>query len=189
MTHRPSTHPGTARPDIAGTTVLDPKATHGLERLLSAMQERQEQLLTLAGEHRAAISAADAGKVGEVVGKTRTLLEEVASLDAERCRLLGVGAPKLGEVGPGVKLSDIASRAPEPARTRLMDQASTLKKLMERVRAEHAALRAASESMVQHMRGLMQQVAASLSHAKTYSASGRVECTGSPVVTGIDISS
>ncbi|MEM7628293.1 MAG: flagellar export chaperone FlgN [Planctomycetota bacterium] len=174
---------------------LDAQATAALEQLLGAMHERQERLLELALEHREAISGADAGRLGEIVTRTRTLLEEVASLDAERCRLLGVGAPRMGasrnagDDTAGVKLTDLARRAPEPARSRLVERAGSLRALMERVRAEHASLRAASESMVQHMRGLMQQVAASMSHAKTYSAAGRVECAGSPVVTGIDVSS
>jgi hypothetical protein len=67
-----------------------------------------------------------------------------------------------------------------------MAMADRLRSLIERVQREHRAIRSASETLGEHMRGLIQQVRGRLSCAGTYGRGGSVEA-GGRVYSSVDV--
>ena len=62
-----------------------------------------------------------------------------------------------------------------------------LKTLMNELQRERGTVRAATESLLAHMEGLMRQVARKLSHAGTYGPQGAVGAGNQQVVSGLDV--
>jgi len=170
-------------------TKLSDEQSRGLEAILTELVREHETLERLAGEHRAAITGVDVARLRSVVEETAGALSRIADLEERRCTLLGFPAPQLGtRVAGQPTVVELAPLLDEPRRERVLDLAVRLREVVERVRARHAAIGRASESLATHMRGLMQLVAAELSSANTYSPRGRVE-PGSPIATGLDVRS
>lgn len=153
-----------------------------LEPLVEAFVAAHRGWLGVIASHRAAISTSDAARMGEMVGAQARCAAEVEALEARRRALVGL---KAGERG-GPTLTALAGMLAEPGRSRVVSMTVELRELVERVRREQAAIRMASASLLAHMRGVMTQVTAALSHAGVYGRAGRVEA-GPAVVSSLDI--
>lgn len=153
-----------------------------LEPIVLSLIGAHEELIKLLERHRAAISAADARALGEVVHGETEVLTRIESLDRE-CREAMGHTPGAA----AVTITAIAKATPAPEGPRLAESAAYLRALSSRARTLQAAVREASESMAAHINGLMRQVSQRLSHAGTYGAGGRVESKAS-VVSGLDVS-
>lgn len=151
-----------------------------LDTLLGSLIDEHRTLLGLAREHRVALSAADTKAIKGVVEQTGQVLERVRAVEDERLKLVARPDGRPNTMDELLAVVDVADRE------RLTDRASTLRGLIRAVHEEHEAVRLASEALANHMKGLMQQVAARLSHAGTYGRAGRVE-THTTVVTGVDL--
>ncbi|MFG0305998.1 MAG: flagellar protein FlgN [Phycisphaerales bacterium JB040] len=163
---------------------LDDTQFDRIEGVLGELVLAHETLLALAGEHRAALTGADPKALGSVVERTGACLERIAALEDER-RGLVCADPAT----PGPTLAELADLAPADRGGRVRELGGRLRSLLEKVRLEHGAIREASESLAGHMRGLMRQVSARLSHAGTYSAGGTVDPGRQQVVSGLDVRS
>ncbi|MFT5422586.1 MAG: hypothetical protein ACI89L_000351 [Phycisphaerales bacterium] len=172
---------------IAGR--LTPETVGLIEPILESMLAEHEVLLALAIEHRGALSKADPKRLDSIIARTGESMARIAGLEDDRCRVLGVepGASRRGMSKPTI--TEIAALAGGDDGARLHRLGERLRELIERVRAEHATVQAASRSLADHMRGVMKQVAAKLSHAGTYSAAGTVDPGRNQVMSGIDIKS
>jgi len=168
---------------------LTPEAVGLIEPILEAMLAEHEALLALAKEHRSALSRADAGLLDSIIARTGESMARIAELEDERCRVLGVESGQLRRGSAKPTITEIAALAGPEDGDRLRRLGERLRELIERVRAEHATVQAASRSLADHMRGVMKQVAARLSHAGTYSAAGTVDPGREQVVSGIDVKS
>ncbi len=168
-TRAPAPAPAPAAPDA-----------ERMESLLGALIDEHNALLGLAREHRAALTSADAKRLQGVVEQTGQVLGRIQAVESERQRLVARPDGRPGTIDELLRVVDEASRH------RLSDRAATLRDLIHTVQREHEAVRAASEALATHMRGLMQQVAGRLSHAGTYGRAGRVEPVGT-VVSGVDV--
>lgn len=163
---------------------LDDMQFDRLESVLAELVLAHETLLGLAGEHRAALTGADPTTLGSVVERTGVCLERIAALEDERRTLVSGDARNAGP-----SLAELADLAPANRSGRVRELGDTLRGLLERVRLEHGAIREASSSLADHMRGLMRQVSARLSHSGTYSPSGTVDPGREQVVSGLDVRS
>lgn len=158
--------------------------TGKLGPLLDELIEAHETLLGAAVSHRAAIARADAAAMGESADRQAGELARIAALDHRRRQLSAPFATRdHGAKGPTIR--DLAANLDEPERSGVIERADRLRGLVERVRREHGTVRAAAESLVAHMEGLMRQVARRLSHAGTYGPGGVVG--PDRVVSGIDL--
>lgn len=159
-----------------------PPPVRALEELLTDLVRAHEDFIHASDRHRDAIRHADTG----AIARSRDLVAEaclrIADLDAERRLIVEALAP--GQ--PDATLSSLAASLPEPDRARALELAATLRELVIRARTDQRRLRAAAESMLRHVRGVVQQVQQSLNHAGTYSRAGRVD-PGARVVSGIDM--
>jgi len=153
-----------------------------LESLLRELAVHQTDLLALATEHRAAIARADTGAIASCVERQAAILERSRASEQRRRTLVETWAPR----ERGITLTDLASRVEEPARTRLLALGGQVRTLVERLARENRIVRAATESLMAHMDGLVRQVARRLSQSGTYSRRGGIDA-GTPLVAGIDL--
>lgn len=156
-----------------------------LESLLSDLIAAHSQMLELTVEHRAALSRADGAAVQMSVGQQGVVAARIADLEGERRRIV---AAMLGPATPLAQptITMLAEKLPEPARARIVSLAAALRELLLRLRSEAAVVRAATQSLVSHMDGLMQQVARTLSQARLYGRGGKID-PGGPVACGLDL--
>jgi hypothetical protein len=176
--HAPARHPTPPPPTPRPTRAVPD--TDRLDALLSTLIDEHRTLLDLARDHRAALTAADAGRLKTVVEQTGQVIDRIRTVESERQRLVA------GPDGRPGTIDELLAVVHHADRARLSTRAGTLRELIHTVQREHETVRAASEALANHMRGLMQQVASRLSHAGTYGRAGRVEPVGT-VVSGVDI--
>lgn len=156
-----------------------------LEALLAELLAAHESLLELTQEHRAALSRADGPAVRACGVRHAALAQEIEKLEMMRRRLILALTPG-GAGGASPTITNVARSLPEPARGRIIASAAKLKDVLLRVQRELAVLRSATQSLVGHMEGLMQQVSRVLTQAGTYGRSGRIEAL-QPLPAGLDI--
>jgi hypothetical protein len=83
-------------------------------------------------------------------------------------------------------LTAMAERLEEPERSRVVAAAARLRDVLVRLQQETRTVRAATNALLAHMNGLMQQIARTLSQTRLYGPSGRIE-SGTPVACGLDL--
>ncbi|MBL8762796.1 MAG: flagellar export chaperone FlgN [Phycisphaerae bacterium] len=168
---------GPAGPPQSHPRPADPAAT--AQELLAVLVEIKglhDQLLAVAEEHRAALRAADGASVERCVRREVSLAEAASRLDSRRSRLAralldGLVGASAG-AGRDATLAQLAPLIPEPVRSRVSEAAAALRVTAGSVRGRFAVLHAATQSLAAHAEGLVRQVAASLSHARTYGRGG-----------------
>jgi hypothetical protein len=163
-------------------TTITAETSEQLEVLLADLLRVHEELLALAAEHRAALSRADGNAVYACAQRHAAIAQRIESLESTRRRMISALAPAV----PAPTISSVALHLPQAARDRIMEAAGRLRALMLRVQHELRTLRAATQALVGHMDGIMQQVARVLSTAGTYGRNGRIEST-QPLPAGIDL--
>lgn len=195
---RPTPAPGPLGAPVPAAAALTAAADQ-LDQTLRELLAAHEELLTLAAAHRSAISRADVRALADVLAAQGAVTERIVELERQRqaavagmIRHAGLTGPTSGFTqGPGAArttLSQLVRAISDPARSRLLAVADRLREVLNRLHAEHMALREAAESLSDHMEGLMRQVCRKLSHAGTYARSGVID-TSAPVVTALDIRS
>lgn len=151
-----------------------------LDSMLAQLEAEHSVLLGLAHEHREALTHADVQSLQRITMRTSETLMRIARIEQERQAMIA----KRGE--PVDTLDELLKRFGEDDRSRLNERRTRLRELIERVRDEQRAVKLASEQLALHMKGLMKQVSASLSHAGTYSRGGAIEAGRTQVVSGLD---
>jgi hypothetical protein len=163
-----------------------------LEVVLRHLLAEHERLLALAGEHKAAIAAADGRALGLCIGRQNEIVQRIAGLERERQTIVAAivrpGSSKPGMAGHDATLTKVTAAAPEPVRSRLAGAGVALRDILNRLHKEHQAVKAASETLSAHMEGLMRQVCQRLSHAGTYARGGSVGASVQ-VVSAMDVRS
>ena len=112
------------------------------------------------------------------------LAARVAELELQRRDIVAsLTRPSRGEK-PTVSV--VAAGLPEPIRSRVLALAARLRDLLFRLRREMGVIKAATQSLVAHMDGLMQQVARAMSQTRLYDPRGRID-PGGPAACGLDL--
>jgi hypothetical protein len=149
--------------------------------VLVSLTAAHEELLELVREHRRAISTSDAAAIQECLSRQGMLAVRVTELERSRQRLSAalIGRPK-------ASIAELTANLPAESRTPITTAAERLGAVLTIIQRENGVVRAATQTLIAHIDGLMQQVARALSHAGTYGRQGRVEGVG-PVPCGIDM--
>jgi hypothetical protein len=181
-----------ATPTPAGPVALA-AAAEQLDSVLRQLVAAHEELLRLAGAQRSAISRADVRSLTDVMSAQSAVAERVVDLERQRQGVVAAMVKLAGPAGaPGASgrptVTQLIRSLADPMRSRLLIVADRLRDILNRLHAEHMALRDAAEALSSHMEGLMRQVCRKLSHAGTYARSGAID-TNSPVMTALDIRS
>lgn len=161
---------------------IDETIVRELEPLIAALTEAHEEMLALTLEHRSAISRADAAAIARCIERQGQAAARIGDLEVQRRRMVALASP----AGRPVTLTNLAERLPEPDRARVIAAAARLRDTLTRLQRETRTVRAATESLLAHMNGLMQQVARTLSQTRLYGPQGRI-APGAPVACGIDL--
>lgn len=151
-----------------------------LDAVLAQLEDEHGVLLGLAQEHKEALTHADVQSLQRITMRTSETLMRIARIEQERQSMIA----KRGE--PIDTLDELLKRFGDDERSRINERRTRLRELIQRVRDEQEAVKRASEQLAMHMKGLMKQVSASLSHAGTYSRGGSIEAGRSQVVSGLD---
>lgn len=151
-----------------------------LDGLLAQLEDEHQLLLGLAGEHRTALAHAAVNELKKITMRTSESLMRVARIEQQRQALIA----RQGE--PIETLEQLLDRFSDDDRARISERRDRLRSLIERVRDEQQAVKMASENLANHMRGLMKQAGASLSHTGTYSRGGSVDVARTQVVSALD---
>lgn len=151
-----------------------------LDAVLAQLEDEHGVLLGLAHEHREALTHADVQALQRITMKTSETLMRIAKIEQQRQSMIA------RRDHPIDTLDELLNRFGEDDRTRINERRTRLKELIMRVRDEQEAVKRASEQLAMHMKGLMKQVSASLSHSGTYSRAGAIDAGRTQVVSGLD---
>lgn len=193
MSNRPTTTPNapSARPAPANAST---QCLEQLTGVMSGLLAEHERMLALTVEHRRAISEADMGALRACLTQQGEVAGAIAALEKQRLALVGTITGQRGTItgvpahpnAPRTTITQLAGRAPEPVRSRLLGVTDALRELLNTLHREHLALRTAAETLSSHMEGVMRQVCRTLSHAGTYARSGSVDASVQ-VVSALDV--
>lgn len=152
-----------------------------LAGVLVDLTASHHQLLELVREHRRAITRSDAAAIQECLSRQGILAVRVTELERSRQRLSAalIGRPK-------ASIAEVTANLTPELRAAITTEADRLRAVLTIIQQENSVIRAATQTLIAHIDGLMQQVARALSHAGTYGRQGRVE-GGGPAPCGIDM--
>ena len=130
-----------------------------LERILDDMSRAHDELLTISGEHRAALARADEEAIGSCRGRHEQTAARVRDLEQERA----AAARMIGSRGQGCPtIGEVARALPAKEGERLNAAADRLRERVVRLRRENEVTRIATESLLRHVRGIVAQVSGRL---------------------------
>lgn len=167
----------TLNPPAPTRGALDPNR---LDALLGQLEDEHGVLLSLAHDHKRALTQADVQALQQITVRTSETLMRIARIEQERQSMIA----RRDE--PVDTLDELLERMGDEDRSRLSERRNRLRELITRVREEQEGVKRASEQLALHMKGLMKQVSASLSHAGTYSRGGAIDTGRTQVVSGLD---
>lgn len=157
------------------TRVADPIAdlVRGLVETIDATHERYEALRALVARRREAIRTADLDALDSALREERATTGRVTELDRRRAELAGALARRLG-LPTTASASDIAARLPDAEGERLRFHAGRLRGSIDACRRESGVVRAAADTLAQHVAGVLASVQALMAATPTYGRGGRL---------------
>ncbi len=155
--------------------------TNRLDTMLGELETEHLALIELAKAHRDALSHASVHELNEITMRTSEVLLRIAEIEDARRAMI------TQSYGSMASLDELMEHFNTNDRDRIGQRRTRLRELIVRVKDEQDAVRQASENLADHMRGLIKQVSASLSHAGTYSRGGAVDPSRSQVVSSLDL--
>jgi len=161
-----------------GDRTLDPDRLDGM---LAQLEDEHTHLIELASAHKDALSHASVSELNTITMKTSEVLVRIAQIEDNRRAWI------INERGTLSTLDELMEHFESADRDRIGQRRTRLRKLILRVKKEQDEVRQASEHLAGHMRGLIKQVSASLSHSGTYSRVGAVDPSKSQVVSSLDV--
>lgn len=149
--------------------------------LLDELIQLHEGLLDLTREHAGALRRADGSAIDDCVRRRAGLTARIGELNDARSALLRA-YPR------GATLSQIAGSLGEAEAGEVLERGDRLRALMLEAKAQQSRIRAATDRLLAHMRGMAAQVHRALGDACTYSSAGRL-AAGPRAVASFDLTS
>ncbi|MFA9479004.1 flagellar protein FlgN [Phycisphaerales bacterium AB-hyl4] len=144
-----------------------------LEATLQQMVAAHEAMLTLLSRKRDALRQNDADALAQVAALEKEKVGRITELEKQRFTLVGritlILDPK---ANAPFRLGELADRLPEPERGRLLVLRQQLRERMQQVRDSVSVVRRASETLMNHVQGLVQSVVMMANGQTTYSQAG-----------------
>ena len=160
-----------------------------LEVVLDELHARFGDLVSLAERRLEAIRAASPADLSACISAENEVVQRVAAIEKRRIATVGKLAERLGsKAGVNTSFTWIADRIDAGAGDRIRRLARRLRDRMEMLNRLNETAALATKTLVTHMQGLMAQVGARLSHARTYARNGAV-LPGAAVVSSVDMTS
>ncbi|MEO1236301.1 MAG: flagellar protein FlgN [Planctomycetota bacterium] len=147
-----------------------------LEAVLTQSVERQEQMLSLLERKRVALRSGADRDMTDLTRSENAVLQTISELEKQRLTLV---AELTRAVDPGaaepMRMRELAERLPEPFRGRLLVTRTKLVEAITAVAAETSVVKRASESLVQHVNGLIRTIGVVSNGGAAYGQTGRVD--------------
>jgi hypothetical protein len=150
-----------------------------VQELLSLLREllaAQERLLKLALARRESMRTFDIARLELLTGQERLETSALAALDRRRQELIAQFRTHFSRTGGNtaeVNVSEIARRAPEPARTQLLALAAQIKSTVEQLERNTRINTAVSDAVVKGLAKVLKIVTGLAQHAGLYMRNGR----------------
>lgn len=192
---------------------LSPVLLDRFEVMLDELIGCHQSMLRDTAAHRAAIAAANQAAIARALAAQQAAGERLAELQRQRHALIRtmLGAPPLPPlpqpaakpvanlnavsratappIDPAsVSITMIVAAAPQARRAGLIHRQEKLRELVTRVADQRRVVRAAADSLLAHMQGLIVQIGRHLSHAGTY-ARPNTPPPASQVLSALDMTS
>ena len=155
-----------------------------LESLLHQELAQHAQLVGVLEQKRGALLKADPSRVTALCAQENACVQATSELAKQRMSLV---ADLALLVEPGATepmgLRDRAVRLDEPVRGRLLVLRQQLAGGMEQVRSQTSVAQRATDSLVRHMQGVVQSLAAAMADVGVYSRAGRLPAAASKMST------
>ena len=155
--------------------------TDRLDSMLGDLEQEHTHLLDLAIAHKDALTHASVADLNAITMQTSEVLVRIAEIEDARQTMI------TNDTGSLASLDQLMEQFNTSDRDRIGKRQARLRDLIARVRDEQNDVRVASENLANHMRGLIKQVGASLSHAGTYSRAGAVAPSKTQVISSLDV--
>jgi hypothetical protein len=155
-----------------------------LEALLDNLLALHEQLLHIAEQKRQALQNADTGHMTRLCELENEKLQAISEQEKKRLECVAALTQRVvPDAGEPMRLRSLAEQLPEPNRGRLLAQRQQLRQRMEAVREQSSVARRATESLLNHVNGLVRTLTTLASHAATYDRDGEMASNQSAVST------
>lgn len=150
------------------------RALAQLEGVLREQLEANRALCDLIQRKHAALRKADRKAVADCLRSENGKVQLLSELEKQRLSLVAQATllmcgPRATEPLP---LMQLAERIPEPTRGRLLMLRQELRIAMQEVQHESSVARRAADSLVHHMRGLVQTLGVAANASPTYGRTG-----------------
>lgn len=144
-----------------------------LEAHMTQLTEEHEQLLGLVRRKREAMRSAHPALVTDCCERENQHVQRIAHIEKRRQDLVG---RITDQIAPGVdrpmRLTDLIHHTAQPRRDRLTAMHRKLRQTMRDIQRENDIARRATEGLLRHVRGVIQQVTHALDGGKTYGRRG-----------------
>lgn len=178
----------TARNTDGRSAPADPMIIE-LEGILESLGARMAELVELAGSRLDAIRAAAPAELAQTIGRENAVVQDIAEIEKRRIRVVGELARRYGsKAGVNTTFTWFADRIGGSSGERLRRLARGLRERMEMLTQLNDTAALATNALISHMQGLMSQVGARLSHARTYARTGAVP-PGPAILSSVDVTS
>ena len=144
-----------------------------LEQVLGEATRVHEELYKLLERKRAALRSTDSDAVTQLAELEAEKLRRVAELETRRMQLVGALTQHLApQATEPLRLRDLAAHLPEPQRGRLLVMRGQLVERMEQVRHAASIARRATETLMQHIQGVVRTIGVMSTGVCTYGSAG-----------------
>lgn len=153
-----------------------------LEHLMRQLTGEHDRLLDRIRRKQQAVRGGEPGLIEQCCKAENELVQRIAEIEKRRQNAVG---EITGHIAPDQRepltLSRIAESVEEPRRGRLLMLRRELREAVEAVRRENDVARRATEGLLAHVQGVMQQVTHALTSAGTYGSNGTVDASAAAV--------
>lgn len=146
-----------------------------LEDVLQQSVNRQRQLVALLERKRMAMRGGKADEMTSICRLENAVVQAVSELEKRRLKLVADLTLRLNPAATEpLKMLDLAQRLPEPARGRLLVMRTQLVEAIQKVQEQSRVARRASESLLNHMNGLIRTIGVVSSGGAAYGQTGAI---------------
>jgi hypothetical protein len=150
-----------------------------LESCLTRLDAEHDQLLGLVRRKQGAMRLGQAVVISDCIEREHASVKQIAEIERLRQQTVGqiTGAWAPGSAAP-MTVAQIAERAGEPRRGRMLMMQQRLRRTIELIRTENEVSRRATEGLLRHVQGVIRHVATAMG-GSTYGRRGVVASASS----------
>jgi len=155
-----------------------------LEAILDDLVSAHEQLLELARHKHELLRSGDTDGMTQVCQVENEKLQTISEREKARLQLVAELTRRVDpQADQPLAMTELAQHLPEPARGRLLTRRQQLRERMNAVREQSSIARRATESLMNHVGGLVRTLTSLAGQAATYDRAGGAPATSGAVRT------